>query len=141
MTDFPSQQPWDLGRLRGARHSSLSRAPRSPTPGSPSPPLPDGPSSEFPPGRSFESEAGRILALRLPYPKDHLGMRVPFKCLSVEKLKVERKQFPSRCLTTPTRVLPASGYRVLRAPTPVLCPTRVNPGRPGDAPLPALPGP
>lgn len=132
MTDFPSQQPWDLRGLRGARHSSPARAPGSPTPSSPSPPLPDGLSSLsfHQGGPSSRRQSEFCLPLRLPYPKDHLCVRGPFKYLSIEKLKVERKEAISEQMSDhPSRTLPASGYRVLRAPTPVRCPRRVNPGR------------
>lgn len=102
---------------RGRLPPPTAHPPRSS--GNPSPPQPDG----FPPGRSSESEEEFRFQPRLLYPlKDHLCVQVVFKCLLVEKLKVERKQFPSRCLTTPSRTLPASGYRVLGAPTHILRP-------------------
>lgn len=59
-------------------------------------------------------------------------MRVLFKCLSVEKLKVERKGAISEQMSDhPYSRTPSIGLQGPEAPTAVLCPTRVNPGRPG----------
>lgn len=133
MTDFPSKQPWDLGRLRGARHSSLSRAPRSPTPSSSSPPLPDGLSSLsfHQGGPSSRRPAEFWLPLRLPYPKDHLCMRVLFKCLSVEKLKVERKGAISEQMSDhPYSRTPSIGLQGPESPNPSPLPHKGEPRAP-----------
>lgn len=133
MTDFPSQQPWDFRGLRGAQHSSPARAPGSPTPSSPSPPLPDGLSSLsfHQGGPSSRRPSEFCLPLRLPYPKDHLCIRGLFKCLSVEKLKVERKEAISEQMSDhPYSHTPSIGLQGPESPNSSTLPQKGEPRAP-----------
>ena len=130
-------------RGRGARHFSLSRAPRSPTSSSPSPPLPDGLSSLSFHERGPPRIGGRISSpTKLAIPQRPFVRVSPFQMSPCRKLKVERKEAISEQMSdhpyshtrsiglqgprSPTRRNPRCFHASFRTPPgrPVPCTTR-----------------